>query len=161
MHLCLVSWGCAWGDPPQPVPHLRPRQPEEFPAEKELPGEEHRGFPFDVCREDVFGFLSKTGLPVFGKCCGTPQQGWEPRQSPAHGASRRLLQWVIPTGSSARWDYVFPCRCTAVGCSTGSSTAQTGAGEEVREQPGGAEASSRFKVAFVHKLEWGELKQKQ
>lgn len=32
------------------------------------------------------GFLSKTGLPVFGKRHGTPRQGCEPNRSPARGA---------------------------------------------------------------------------
>lgn len=33
--------GCVWGDPSQPIPHPGPRQLSEFPAEKELPREEH------------------------------------------------------------------------------------------------------------------------
>lgn len=51
--------------------------------------EERGDFPFDVCEEDTFGFLSKSELPGFGKCCGPPWQGCEPSRSPACGAHTR------------------------------------------------------------------------
>lgn len=62
--------------------------------------------------------------------------------SPRTGARSRLLAW-------------------AVGCSTRSSAAETGAGEARREQPGGAGGSSHFKVAFVPKIQCGSSRKHQ
>lgn len=98
--LQLRGAGGAWGDPSQPIPHPGPRQPWEFPAEKELPGEEHGGFPFDVCGEGAFGSLSKPGLRVLGSHWFLPASP----TGPWHVGLEPL--WVISSSSGAegeRW----------------------------------------------------------
>jgi len=120
--------GGAWGDPSQPVPRLRPRQPREFPAEEELPGEEDGGFPFDVCGEDAFGFLSKMGLPGFGKRRSTPRRGRKPNRSPARGAGASAAPVGDVQGrAAAPWTGRRPSR-TVPGALARAGAASPGAG---------------------------------
>ena len=76
------------------------------------------------------------------------------RSGQAGRRPRTVPEARVPAGAVSPGTRSWPL-AWAVGCSTRSSTAETGAGEAGREQPGGAGRSSHFEVTFVPKIECG------